>query len=216
MAHLFVEVKGDGASSAAWKPVRLDIRWPFALNGSPPCEPDRAGAAAAAWLDKPPAEAGRTTPAQVAPVCAPGLPRTWVLLCGPRASVMINGRPVALGIGVLDHRDLIVVNCAEHVGGERFYFSSEEPATVERFPGAEPVICPRCKTPIELGESAVRCPACDFWHHQVETHGSAPSDQGESQGARRARPCWTYLDRCANCGASSTLNGALTWTPDEV
>ncbi len=210
MAHLFVERNGAHDAPAGWQPRRLDDRSPFPLNG-PPFDPDCPEHERQGSERVPGAEPSQApAPAVVAGVSAGGrLPR-WLLL-GPRsAGVSINGRPALLGIRVLENRDRIVVDCATEASPREYYFSTEEPAAIEPFSGP-PVLCPRCKTPIEPGDPAVRCPVCGFWHHQIE-----PSAQAHPDEPSRQRPCWTYLDRCANCGAPTALDGALTWTPDEL
>lgn len=263
MAHLFVEVNDGQGAGAGWKPISLHTWSALPLNGSaygpncatsaseprqdkPPdetCDPNSATTTNEQRQNKPPAETSHTPLAVLAAVSRAGLRRTWALLAGAQACVTINGRPVVLGIRVLDDRDRILLDGPSLSQPALAYFSGEEPAVVAPFPGPEAVICPRCKMPIEPGEPAVRCPACDFWHHQIEVgeslSGAAPGaaearpDAGTMAAAeqatateaaneqrpaeqRRARPCWTYLDRCANCGTARPADGALSWTPDEL
>jgi hypothetical protein len=120
----------------------------------------------------------------------------WILECPASVRVRINGDPVYLGVHTLKDRDEIVL-----AGKSRFYFSLEELAHVEPFPGAaQPVFCARCKKPIEKGTLAVRCPSstCRQWSHQAEK-----------------MPCWTYGPTCPMCDQPSKLDPAeYRWTPE--
>jgi hypothetical protein len=119
----------------------------------------------------------------------------WVLVGD--GSIRINGTPLAGGIRVLQHRDEI------HVGNNPpVYFSTERPARIEAFPGAErPIRCPRCRLEIRTGDLAVRCGRCGIWHHENEEY-----------------PCWTYpeAETCAACQVQpNTLDAGLSWFPEE-
>ena len=119
----------------------------------------------------------------------------WVLLGDE--SIRVNGVPLASGIRVLEHRDEI------HVGeNPPVYFSTERPAVIEAFPGAErPIRCPRCRLEIRPGDLAVRCGRCGIWHHENEEY-----------------PCWTYpeAETCAACQVQpTTLDDRLSWFPEE-
>jgi hypothetical protein len=105
----------------------------------------------------------------------------------------LNGAPLQVGIRLLEDRDAIQTS-----DGSSTYFSSERLAEVELFPGSpEPVYCPRCKTEIEAGTPAVRCPGCDSQHHQSESFG-----------------CWLYADRCALCDQPTALDAGFRWSPE--
>jgi hypothetical protein len=122
---------------------------------------------------------------------APGA--SWALLVDPGARVLHNGQPVAAGVRVLAHRDALALEG----GGEVAFFSTEEPARVEPFAGADAVTCPRCRGAIEPGTDSVRCPACGVLHHESEELG-----------------CWTYAQTCALCAQPTALDAGLQWTPE--
>ena len=122
------------------------------------------------------------------------LSSTWVLISSSNARVSINGMPLTIGIRALADRDEI------RIGGRALYFSSEGLARVEEFPGADRALfCPRCKQEIEKGKTAVKCPACDRWHHQIDELN-----------------CWTYAETCALCNQETDLNAGFKWTPEEL
>jgi len=123
----------------------------------------------------------------------------WRLYAAPEAAVTINGAPQVIGMRVLKHKDRI------HLAGQPvMFFSTERPAVVTPFPGADrPVKCPRCRRPIAAGTPAVRCPnpACGAWHHQDKA--------GRFE-------CWTYDDVCgAGCNWPTELSGEYQWTPND-
>jgi hypothetical protein len=116
----------------------------------------------------------------------------WVLV-GPSA-VRVNGEPLDAGIRVLRDRDELLV------AGRRSFFSSETLAVVEPLPVVDrPPVCPRCKTAIEPGTLAVRCPQCRIWHHQSEE-----------------MPCWTYAPLCALCPQPTPLDAGYRWSPEDL
>lgn len=121
----------------------------------------------------------------------------YMLLAAPEAHAWLNGRAVMPGVPVqLLDRDEI------RLGRERFYYSTEQLARVEPFPGGDrPMYCPRCRQAIEAGEAAVRCPnpQCGCWHHS--------SDE---------LPCWSYAATCALCPQPTETGGAYQWTPEEI
>ena len=121
----------------------------------------------------------------------------WVLIAsGEENAVRVNGSVLGAGIRFLRDKDEVRVKTT------RLFFSSEEPARVEAFPGADrPVKCPRCHTQIEKGQLAVRCPQCEVWSHQADD-----------------LPCWTYPahPRCASCGHATGLDAGFQWTPEEI
>jgi hypothetical protein len=112
----------------------------------------------------------------------------WVLLSAPGAKVDVNGLPVAANIHVLANRDEIMVD------QERLYFSTEVPATVEKYSGAT-LRCPRCKLEINAGDRVVRCPGCKAVHHE---------------------DCWSYAPTCSLCPAPTPLDAGYQWTPEEL
>jgi hypothetical protein len=125
-----------------------------------------------------------------------GSPQEYWVLVGD-GSIRVNGTPLAGGIRVLQHRDEI------HVGeNPPVYFSTERPARVEVFPGAErPIRCPRCRLEIRPGDLAVQCGRCRIWHHEHEEYR-----------------CWTYpeAETCAACQVQpNTLDEGLSWFPEE-
>src|SRR5207244_9140340 len=118
----------------------------------------------------------------------------WLLLCGPRCGLTVNGRRAGVtGLCRLADRDEL-----------RFprqapcYFSTERLARVEPLAAGErPVPCARCKAAIT--GLAVRCPGCGLLHHQDAAAG---------------RECWTYSERCAGCDQPTALDAGFRWTPD--
>ncbi|MGH7199095.1 MAG: hypothetical protein ACREJB_00715 [Planctomycetaceae bacterium] len=127
-----------------------------------------------------------------------GTGQEWALLAAADAQVRINGTVVALGVRALADRDEIVFADADG-RPVRFFFSTEQRAGIEPFPGQEtPLVCPRCKLEIAAGNPAVRCPACGAWHHQAE------------------RECWTYAETCCLCHCPTALDAGYRWTPEEL
>ncbi|MGD2151938.1 MAG: hypothetical protein PVG79_01640 [Gemmatimonadales bacterium] len=119
----------------------------------------------------------------------------WVLLSAPTEDLRVNGAPLPTGIRLLEDRDAIQLSHESLT-----YFSSERLAEVELFPGSpDPVYCPRCKTEIEAGTPAVRCPGCESWHHQSEVYG-----------------CWLYTERCALCDQPTALGAGFRWSPEDL
>ena len=124
-----------------------------------------------------------------APVCA--------MMGPPGSGATVNGRGLHTGLRVLADRDEI------QVGGERFFFSTETPATVEPFPARDrPVFCGRCRQPIETGSPAVQCPNphCQIFYHQDDAAGF---------------PCWTYASKCNFCPTETSLDAGLSWVPED-
>jgi hypothetical protein len=172
MAHLWARTE-----SRDWEPVKFegDVLVLF------------SGAEAVAGLE--------TDAAVVSRRSMPGGREAWVLLSPPSVDLRLNGAPLHTGIRVLEDRDAIQLS-----DGSPTYFSSERLAQVEPFPGSPgPVYCPRCKTEIEGGTPAVRCPGCDSWHHQSETFG-----------------CWLYAERCALCDHPTALDAGFRWSPEDL
>jgi len=116
-------------------------------------------------------------------------PERWLLLADARARV--NGEPVVAGVRLLRDRDEIRL-----AGGEVVWFSSEELARIEPFPGNEPLPCARSCRPITPGAPSVRCPRCGTWHLQTEEY-----------------PGWTYAGTCTVCSAPTRLSGDYAWHP---
>jgi len=122
-----------------------------------------------------------------------GKPR-WALVCARGSAARVNGVPVLSGLRVLSHRDAISLNGAASL----LFFLDEDPARPQPFPGSDkPVKCGLCKTPIEKGQTAVRCPGCGQWHHLDA----------------KDKACWTYRKTCRSCGHSTSLDGTFSWTP---
>jgi hypothetical protein len=172
MAHLWARTE-----SGDWEAVKVegDV---FALvcGPQPVARPDTDGAALC-----------RRT--------AAGAREAWVLLNPPTVDLRLNGAPLHTGIRVLEDRDAIQLS-----DGSPTYFSSERLAEVELFPGSpEAVYCPRCKTEIEAGTPAVRCPGCDSWIHQSEVFG-----------------CWLYAEHCALCDHPTALDAGFRWSPEDL
>jgi uncharacterized protein YbaR (Trm112 family) len=120
---------------------------------------------------------------------------SWVLIAAPGFEVRVNGAAVPLGIRVLADRDEISTD-----EGGAIYFSTENLARVEPFPGAQNrLFCPRCKQAVETDHPAVRCPQCGVWYHQTDE-----------------LPCWTYAQHCALCDQSTQLSAGYRWTPEEL
>jgi hypothetical protein len=123
------------------------------------------------------------------------------LLARAGTRVLVNGHPVLGGFRVLEHRDEILA------GRKRFFFSSESTPAVVVFraqPGARPCTCPQCRGLIKDGDTAVQCPNCSRWFHQLEP--------GEGRSARR---CWTFADKCRICNHPTSLSGEPVWRPEK-
>ena len=124
------------------------------------------------------------------------LAETWVLLCGGRAKVRVNGLVLHTGIRVLADRDEITVG-----SGEPVFFSTEELARVETFAAGKAVTpCPRCKKPVDDGAQVVRCPQCKLAYHY---------------SSDKQRDCWGYSPTCA-CGHPTAMDAGFRWTPHEM
>jgi hypothetical protein len=123
------------------------------------------------------------------------------LLAPAELRVLVNGQPVLGGFRLLEHRDECLV------GRTRFFFSSESAPAVVVFrvaPGARPCTCPVCRGVIKDGDTAVQCPGCARWFHQLEPV--------EGKGARR---CWTFADKCRICSHPTSLSGEPVWRPEK-
>lgn len=124
-----------------------------------------------------------------------GVHESWILLCGARKQVSVNGFPLVAGIRVLSDRDEIRIE-----GAGTLFFSGEKLARVEAFPGGDSTVhCARCTRELHAGTPAVRCSFCALWHHEEE--GSL---------------CWTYDGSCAECSHSTKLNARYSWTPENL
>lgn len=174
MSQLFVK-----AEDGEWALLRLEESG-FLLTSDPPCriaDPKKIA----------------SIRSQVLLTLGPG--GRWLLTWGADRDVRIQGLPQRLGLRVLEHRDEIRVE-----GAGTIWFSSEKRPEIVPFPGAEdPVYCARCKTPMDEGDPAVRCPGCDLWYHE-----------------KKDRNCWTYSDKCVFCGHLTALDAELAWTPTGV
>ena len=174
MAHLW---QGE-AQSDQWTAVPLEAEAYVLGNGYGPLICPVAEDGEAVLLRK--AEAAR---------------ESWVLLTPSEAEVVVNGMPLVSGIHVLLDHDEIRLG-----GPDRLFFSTERLSTIEAFPGAQqPMICPRCKQPIQVNDLAVRCPnpSCGVWHHQTSDFN-----------------CWSYSQRCALCDQTTDLGGGYRWSPE--
>ena len=115
----------------------------------------------------------------------------WVLLAAPDAAVRVNGRPLSLGIRCLRDKDEI------GAGAERYFFSTENLARVEPFPGADGgAMCARCRKPLIVEMPSVRCPNCRTWCHE-----------------RADSACWTYSEKCPLCEQATALDAGFQWEP---
>lgn len=132
-------------------------------------------------------------------------PSQWVLLAKPADRLLVNGERLTLGIRVLRDRDELGLAAAgDSQPVARFYYSTEQLARVEPFPGGDkPVHCPRCKQPLEVGRPAVRCPSspCQLWHHEDPDNGLN---------------CWSFAQHCALCEQPTPLDAGYRWTPDGI
>ena len=117
------------------------------------------------------------------------------LLARSGAAVRVNGLAILGGLRLLDHQDEILI------GRQRFFFSTESTPQVATFrhegEGRRPS-CPICRGPLGDGDSAVQCPGCGRWYHQVA-----------------ARPCFTYAPQCRFCRHPTALTGAAIWRPEQ-
>ena len=117
----------------------------------------------------------------------------WVLLAAPDTGVWVNASPLSEGLRVLADRDAIRIP-----GAPPLFFATDQ--SVERipFPDDQPLPCPRCRDPIQLGDMAVRCPGCGIWHHQ-----------------HPERECWSYGSSCCNCNQPSAAAAVgQSWSPE--
>jgi len=121
----------------------------------------------------------------------------WMLLASVDSAVRINDVLLDNGIRVLADRDAI------RIGDQAaMYFSTEQLARIEPYPGDEEVFCARCKTAIGNGADAVCCVRCGVWHHQQESEGKG---------------CWEYSETCTLCAQPTNLDSAgYNWTPGEL
>ncbi len=124
----------------------------------------------------------------------------YVLIANADIHARVNGLALVGGIGVLEHKDEIVVN------SQRMFFSAESTPVVEAFKhaGSQRLPrCPLCRGQLEDGQSAVRCPGCSRIYHQIAAADDAPE-----------KFCWTYAPACRFCEHPTTLSGEPTWRPD--
>lgn len=128
-----------------------------------------------------------------------GAERGALLVARPGAWVRVNGLPVPGGARVLEHKDEVLVQ------GGRLFFSAEGAPTVVAYhvaEGGRPATCPICRGPIKEDMTAVQCPGCGRWFHQLEA--------GEG---RPAKPCWTYAPTCRFCNHPTALGTESAWRP---
>jgi hypothetical protein len=130
-----------------------------------------------------------------------GADRGVCLLARPEVRVLVNGHPVAGGFRLLEHRDEVLA------GGKRFFYSSETTPVIALFhaeAGARPCTCPVCRGVIKEGDTAVQCPGCGRWFHQLEPVEGKPP-----------RRCWTYSATCRICQHPTALEGEAVWRPEK-
>jgi len=132
-----------------------------------------------------------------------GSPEEWVLIAPANnaSGLRVNGREVLLGIHVMRDRDEV-----RWEGGLPLYFSKQQWAVIEPFPGGgggRSVRCVRCAGDLKPGQLCVRCPnpSCGAWHHQMEKEES---------------PCWTYAEGCASCRHPTGLGQQQQWSPELI
>jgi hypothetical protein len=126
------------------------------------------------------------------------------VISGTPLGVRVNGVPVLIGIHALRHRDEILVNDPQTGASSRYFLSTEKLTRKEPFPSSDgPVTCPRCRNPIQKGQTAVQCSQCGVWHHQIESEHLN---------------CWTYSSRCAHphCHRQTELDGHYRWSPEHL
>lgn len=119
----------------------------------------------------------------------------WLLFSDESSAVWVNGAPQTLGIYHLADGQEVLVKGAGVV-----VLTTEKTPQITTLPGSETdVICPRCKTEIDPGSEAVKCPSCGIWHHE-----------------RDDLPCWTYehSTQCAMCEQATDLEGGLQRIPE--
>jgi hypothetical protein len=127
--------------------------------------------------------------------------RGALLMAQPGVWVRVNGLPLLGGARVLEHTDEILV------GNVRLCFSAESTpvlATYKVPEGGRPAVCPICRGPIRDGMTAVECPGCGRWFHQL------PAADG-----RPAKPCWTYAPTCRFCNHPTAFGTEAVWRPDQ-
>jgi hypothetical protein len=119
----------------------------------------------------------------------------WLVMSASPNGVRLNGGSLHTGIRALRDHDELLVD-----GLGRVFFSTEQLARIEPFPGAQrAAFCPRCKQEIDTHCQSVRCPHCGVWYHQSEE-----------------LPCWTYAQTCALCDQPTDLGAGYRWTPEEL
>jgi hypothetical protein len=131
---------------------------------------------------------------------AHGAERGALLMARPGLWVRVNGLPVLGCLHVLEHKDEILV------ASQRFYFSLETKPVIATYhipEGSRAAICPICRGPIKDGSTAVQCPACSRWYHQIDA----------TEG-RQAKPCWTYAPTCRFCSHPTAFDAEASWRPD--
>lgn len=121
----------------------------------------------------------------------------WFALPHPAVALRCNGSRVVTRMAALQDRDVLTIRDFTWV------FTTEVLARVEQLEQVSPgAFCPRCKLPIEVGHSCVRCPGCQTLHHQDESIDKL---------------CWSYAMTCAICDAPTSLsNPSYTWTPNAL
>jgi hypothetical protein len=131
------------------------------------------------------------------------------LLVRSDLKVFVNGHSVIGGLRVLEHKDEILVATPDAGSKfQRLYYSSEATPTISvyrKVAGTRAVSCPVCRGAMKDGDTAVQCPNCARWFHQVEPVDGKPG-----------RRCWTFAERCRICNVQPTaLSGGPVWTPEK-
>jgi hypothetical protein len=130
-----------------------------------------------------------------------GAQRGALLMVRPGVWVRVNGLPVLGGARVLEHKDEVLV------GSVRLCFSAESAPVLKIYKvpeGGRASVCPICRGPIKDGMTAVQCPGCGRWFHQLEAADGKP-----------AKPCWTYAPTCRFCGHPTAFGTEAAWRPDQ-
>jgi hypothetical protein len=123
------------------------------------------------------------------------------LLVRAGTAAFVNGEPLLGRFRVLEHKDEVLV------GRLRLYFSSESAPVVAVFraqPAARPCTCPVCRGVLKDGDTAVQCPGCSRWFHQLEAAEGRP-----------ARRCWSFAAQCRICNHPTALTGEPVWRPEK-
>jgi hypothetical protein len=124
--------------------------------------------------------------------------RETALVVGPDVpGILVDGFP-PLGI------ELVADRAELRIGGETLYLGACAPARPTRLdPAPGGARCARCLRALATGDTVLRCPGCDAWHHDGERAG----------GAGELRCASSYDSLCAGCRRPWA---AVAWSPEEV